>query len=122
VLMPEQIPDFILNQFSNFQNSYSKSYNKVFNRKGRLFMESLKRIEVVTQESFANIIHYIHFNAVHHKICKHITDWPHSSYHSFLSNASTVLMRDEVLNWFGGRNAFINFHEQPPEKLYRIEE
>jgi putative transposase len=111
-LPSEEIPNFILQQFGNFQNSYAKSYNKVFNRMGRLFIESVKRVEVKDEPSLLNIIHYIHFNAVHHQLCKNILQWPHSSYHSLLSTGVTLLKRNEVLDWFGGREAFIKFHEQ----------
>lgn len=37
-LTVENMPAFVLQQFGNLQNSYSKSYNKVFGRMGRLFI------------------------------------------------------------------------------------
>jgi REP element-mobilizing transposase RayT len=120
-LLQKQVPDFILQQFSNFQNSYAKSYNTVYHRKGRLFIESVKRIEISTEQSFTNIIHYIHFNAVHHKMCRQIANWPHCSYHSFLSEAPTVLMRKEILDWFGGKEAFIDFHRLSPKNFSEYE-
>ena len=57
----------------------------------------------------------VHANAVHHGFCKRIEDWPHSSYHALISNAPTLLKRTELLNWFGGAEAFIRFHKQPVE-------
>ncbi len=111
----DAMPGFILQQIGNFQNSYSKSYNKVFERMGRLFVESVKRSEIRTEVSFTKIIHYIHGNAVHHGFCKRIEEWPHSSYHALIHSAQTSLMRHEVLSWFGGREQFIQFHQQKIE-------
>jgi putative transposase len=119
-LSPDNMPDFILKQFGNFQNSYAKAYNKRYSRMGRLFIESVKRVELTKETSLLNVIHYIHFNAVHHKLCRNLAEWPHSSYHSFLSSAPTLLMRKEVLEWFGGRDSFMKFHEQElPDALFK---
>lgn len=111
----ENMPSFVLQQISNFQNSYSKSYNKVFGRMGRLFIESVKRREIVAESDYTKIIHYIHANAVHHGFCKRIEDWSHSSYQVIIHSAPTSLMRQEVLSWFGGREQFIQFHQQKVE-------
>ena len=111
----EQMPAFVLQQIGNFQNSYSKSYNKVFSRMGRLFIESVKRREIITESNYTKIIHYVHANAVHHGICKRIEDWPHSSYHALIHLAPTALLREEVLSWFGEREQFIRFHQQEVE-------
>jgi putative transposase len=104
--------EFIMEQFSNMFNSYTKSFNKAFGRKGKLFMDHSKRIEITDEASFSKIIHYIHANSVHHGYCRNIPDWTHSGYSSFLSNAKTNLLRDEVLGWFGGKEGFIRFHQQ----------
>lgn len=82
---------------------------------GRLFIESVKRREIVTESDYTKIIHYIHANAVHHGFCKRIEDWAHSSYHALIHSAPTSLMREEVLSWFGGREQFIQFHQQKVE-------
>src|SRR5678809_641805 len=40
------LSDFLMERFSNLCNSYSKSYNKVYERKGALFIDYLKRVEI----------------------------------------------------------------------------
>ena len=107
------ISEFIMERFSNMCNSYAKSFNKVYNRKGKLFMDHLKRIEISDEGSFSKIIHYIHANAVQHGYCDRISDWKHSSYLAMLSTGKTDLLRNEVLDWFGGREGYIKFHHQP---------
>jgi len=104
---------FISKQFSNFFNSYTKSFNKVYNRKGSLFQQNFKRKEVKEESYFAKIIHYIHTNPVHHGFVSNIEDWNYSSYNTLLSNKTTLLKRIETLDWFNGRDQFILYHKQP---------
>lgn len=105
--------EFLMEQFSNFFNSYAKSYNKVFNRKGKLFMDHVKRKEIEDEGYYSKLIHYIHSNPVHHGYCKTICEWPFSSYLALISSDATLLKRQEVLDWFGGKKAFEVFHQQP---------
>ena len=106
-------PDFVMQQFSNMLNSYAKSFNIKNNRKGALFMDYLRRVEVTSDAQYSATVFYIHKNAVHHGCCKAIDDWPWSSYNSFLTNARTELERKKVLDWFGGTEKFIQYHAQP---------
>jgi hypothetical protein len=38
--------------------------------------------------------------------------WPSSSYHAYLHDMPSLVCRDKLLEWFGGRDAFVNYHEQ----------
>lgn len=107
------ISDFIMERFSNFLNSYTKAFNKIYSRKGALFMDYLKRSRVEKDSDFTSFIFYTHKNAVHHGYTKRIGDWPHDAYHSLISNKPTKLLRAEVLEFFGGVDEFIKFHQQP---------
>jgi putative transposase len=60
------ISDFLMEQFSNCFNAYTKSFNKVHNRKGKLFMDHMHRKEIAGDVYFTKVIHYIHANAIHH--------------------------------------------------------
>ena len=106
-------PDFIMQCFSNFLNSYAKSYNNLYGRKGALFIDYLRRVEVKSDGQFGSTIFYIHKNPVHHGYCKNLTDWHWTSYKIFLSKAPTIILRDETLDWFGGVQQFIDYHNQP---------
>jgi putative transposase len=98
-------------QFSNLFSSYTQSYNKVFSRKGSLFIPNFKRKEIKDEAYLTQVIRYIHFNPVHHGFVKDIRDWPHSSYHSLLHSKETSLKREEVLAWFGGAKEFCKLHD-----------
>ncbi len=104
---------FIAEQFGNWCNSYTKAFNKKYNRKGKLFMDNLNRKLIDSESYFSKIVHYIHANAVQHGICDHIEKWPYSSYHELISNRETWLCRDELLGWFGALKEFKKFHDQP---------
>jgi REP element-mobilizing transposase RayT len=107
------IPDFIMERFSNFLNGYTKAFNKMYKRKGALFMDYLKRSKVDKENDFTAYVWYIHKNAVHHQLAKTVGEWQYDSYRSILSEAPTNLLRNEIIEWFGNKQAFIQFHQQP---------
>lgn len=100
-------------QFANLFSSYTQAYNKVYSRKGSLFIPNFKREEITSDNYFTNIILYIHANPVHHGFVKGIGDWPWSSYQLILNDAPTFIRREEVLAWFGNRNEYEKIHRQP---------
>lgn len=104
---------YISQQFSNFFNSYTKAYNILFNRKGSLFQPNFKRKAVHSDAYFGKLIHYIHANPVHHGFVKNLEIWPYSSYYTLLHYKKTLLKREYVLDWFYGREEFLNYHRQP---------
>jgi REP element-mobilizing transposase RayT len=108
----ELAPEFVMERFGNLLNSYTKSFNKWNNRRGGLFMDIMRRVEIVTDSDFANEIFYIHKNAVHHQYVTSISEWRWSSYNSLISSLPTSLLRDEVMDFFGGKPEFIKFHQQ----------
>ena len=81
----------ISKQFANLFSSYTQSYNKVYHRKGSLFIPNFKRKEIKDEDGFTKIIHYIHANPAHHGFVKSAKDWRWSSYHSLLSDKPTLL-------------------------------
>lgn len=104
---------FIMKQFSNWLNAYAKAFNKMYHRKGSLFIDYLKRSEAKTDSDITAFIFYIHKNAVHHGLTLHIGKWSFDSYQAIISNKPTYINRSFCINWFGGLEAFIRFHQQP---------
>jgi len=106
----EDVHQFVMQQFSNLLNGYAKAYNKRFDRKGALFLDYTKRIEIKNANYFSSLINYIHQNPVHHGFCDNLEAWDYSSYHAFLSAKKSKLKREEVLSWFGGTKKFEQYH------------
>ena len=104
---------FLMQCFSNFLNSYSKSFNKMYNRKGALFMDFMKRIKVNSDSQMGATAFYVHKNPVHHGYCKNMEDWRWSSYNSYLLKAPSQKASIELLEWFGGIEGFRKYHNQP---------
>lgn len=96
---------------SNWLNGYAKAYNKRYERRGALFLDFTKRILVDSESYFTTAVNYIHQNPVQHGFCRKPTDWLYSSYNSCLSEQTTRIKRTEILEWFGGKKAFVDFHE-----------
>jgi REP-associated tyrosine transposase len=115
----------ISRQFGHLFNSYAQAVNKMYERTGSLFEEPFRRIPVESEMHCHGVISYIHTNAQKHKFVEDFRDYPHSSYHAFLSAAPTRLKMDEVPVWFGSLDAFVKFHLEKKEfldlKKYEIE-
>jgi len=117
----ENLSGLVSQQFSNFFNSYAKAYNKMFGRNGSLFNRPFKAKSITSDSYLTNVIFYIHHNPVHHGFTKHIEDWPHCSYHAMLSEKETFLLRKDVIDWFGDKEAFIRLHKQSLQELEKQE-
>lgn len=98
-------------QFSHCFNAYTKSINKAYDRTGSLFQDRFHRIEIHDDIYFARLIHYIHFNPQKHGLTADFKTYPHSSYSTLISDVPTSLSRIKVLQWFGGKDEFIQFHK-----------
>jgi putative transposase len=109
----DSIPVFLLQQFSNFFNAYTKAFNKQLMRKGRLFIEPFNRKLVSDVGYYTKLIHYIHTNPIHHGYCNKADEWPYSSYNLILKNENKWIQHSEVLDWFGSEKEYKRFHEQP---------
>ena len=108
-------------QFSNLFNAYSKAFNKKYERTGNLFVHKFKRKEIADDIYFKTLIHYIHRNPVHHQFASDLRDWKYSSFESYCSESATRVARDEALSWFGGRTAFLDFHNKHIDEKIAID-
>lgn len=88
---------FLMQCFSNFLNSYTKAFNKVNNRKGALFIDYLRRVEIADDEQMGATAFYIHKNPVHHGCCKKMEEWKWSSYKSYLTKEPSTQASIELL-------------------------
>jgi REP element-mobilizing transposase RayT len=113
--------DFIMERFSNFLNSYAKSYNKMYHRKGSLFIDFLRRVEITTDSQLCRTSFYIHNNPVRHGICKNMMEWNWSSFQSILNQRSELIATDKILKYFGDADSFREYHLRPNiEQTYKV--
>jgi putative transposase len=105
-------------EWKRFLTSYSMAFNKQHNRTGNLFHRPFKRVLVNKESHFTQAIIYIHANAFKHGVCKNFKDYVWSSWKSITSSNFTKLCRQEVLDWFGGLERFIDAHNKLTEFYY----
>jgi putative transposase len=105
-------PDYASQKFSNFFNAYAKAINNAYGRTGSLFEHPFGRVPVTTDRQFWNVIAYIHQNPQKHKFVKDFRDWKYSSYGVILSEKHTSLKRDQVMQWFGSKQEYLDLHNE----------
>lgn len=98
--------------FSNLFNAYAKAINKAYGRRGSLFQKNFKHNHVPDDVYFMNLIYYIHFNPQKHGYVSDFKNWKWSSYQTIQSNLPTRLKRQQILEWFGGIDAFTRYHQE----------
>jgi len=108
-------------QFSHLFNSYTQSYNKYFHRRGSLFIPNFKRKKIDSESYYGTCIAYIHNNPVHHSFVRKPDEWPHSSWHSYVSPKKTNVCKKEGIDWFGNMENFLRVHREiVSEKLEKV--
>ena len=106
----QSYPSRVSLAFSNLFSTYTKAFNKAFQRTGSLFEKPFKRKLVEDDSYFTRLVVYIHRNPQKHGFIDDFRDWPYSSYKTILSDKPTHLQRLTVLDWFGGRTGFEMSH------------
>lgn len=101
----------VIQQFSNFFNSYTKSINKTYHRKGSLFTPRFKRKAINSEEYLKQVIQYVHLNPNYHDLGIDFKYYKHSSYKAILSQKPTILKRAEVLELFDDLENFKYVHQ-----------
>lgn len=107
--------------FKNFFISYAKSFNRRYKRAGSLFQYKFKRKEVKQEDYLIRLICYIHANPIAAGLCDSFERWKYSSYNALVGRRTTALSRNSVLEWFGGRENFIEIHHQSLTRLKESE-
>ena len=102
--------EIVSRQFRKFFQSYALAFNKQHNRIGTLFQTPFKRVLIDNINYFTQVVYYIHKNPQHHKLVDDFKDWNWSSYGSILSDKPSKIKREEVINWYAGKNNYEKFH------------
>ena len=95
--------------------------NKMFERKGSLFLKNFERNLIDSPEYYRNAIHYVHKNPVHHGFVQDARDWKYSSYESYFTDKISNLKREKVLEIFETRENFIEYHKKEIDNKLAIE-
>lgn len=107
--------------FNNMFIAYARAFNKATNRTGVLFETPFRRKQVVSDAHFYRLVAYIHLNPQKHGFVDDFREWNWSSYGALISEAETHLGRAEVMDWYGGQDAFAEYHQQPLDEVGIVE-
>ena len=108
---------YISKQFANLFSCYTQSFNKVNKRRGSLFLKNFRREPIENKAYFLNAVIYTHRNPVHHAFCDRYTDWSYTSFCEIKERNSQMIEVEKLLLMFGGRDSFIDLHEQSANKF-----
>lgn len=61
-------------------NSYSKAFNKMFNRTGTMFEGPFRANAITGDEYLIHVCRYVHRNPLEAHLVSDLRDWPHSNY------------------------------------------
>lgn len=104
--------------FSDFFNSYTKAFNKRYERKGNLFIRAFNRIPIETESQWQETFLYIHLNPVKHGFVDRTEDWKWSSWHGYQHpEKPSHLVRNYYLNYFDGPRHVLEMMQNKREWL-----
>ncbi|MBD3750506.1 MAG: transposase [Sphingobacteriales bacterium] len=103
----QQLSYLLSKQFSNLFSAYSQSFNKVYQRRGSLFLKNFKRKKVDSQDYLYQLILYIHLNPIKHGFTHQLYDWKWSSVHGF-----DILQTSLFKELFGTAENYTRAHEE----------
>jgi hypothetical protein len=107
-----QLNKLISQQFSNLFNSYTKSFNKYYHRRGSLFVPNFKHKEITSHDYLLQLILYIHNNPVKHGFTSVQADWKFSSFNEIVDSSETFVSKQEVISLFENTDNFMYAHHQ----------
>ena len=104
---------FLMKPISNLLNSYAKAYNKMYHRKGALFVDFIKREILDNEEDLKQTLKYIHQIPLQNRIVNQFEDWKYSSYRSYLEpEKPSKIGKTFMMSFFDHSHQFIEFHKK----------
>jgi REP element-mobilizing transposase RayT len=112
----DEIEKFLSKQFANLFSSYTQSFNKMYKRKGSLFIKNFRREPILNKKHFINTILYTHRNPIHHGFYTYYSGWGYTSYCEILEMKSEIVEVEKIIQTFDSKNQFIEMHQQNLDK------
>ena len=81
---------------SNLENSYSRYYNLLNNRRGPLWQSRFRAVLIKDDETLLHVHRYIHLNPTTAGLVERPEDWPWSSYSYFVTDIDAFSVHKEI--------------------------
>jgi len=75
---------------NTIEDSYTRYFNTKFHRKGPLWQNSFKSVEIKSNEQLIHVSRYIHLNPTTNKLVDCPEDWIFSSYKDFINDKNIL--------------------------------
>jgi len=114
------------NSFSKFigdlENSFTRYFNIKFDRKGPLWQNSFKAVEIRSNEQLLHVSRYIHLNPTTSRLVERPEDWIFSSYKDFITDKKLLndFMKEISINDITDYKKFVENNIEYQRDLKRI--
>jgi putative transposase len=105
-----EIGKIVVNQLKRMFITYAMAINNQENRVGNLFDPKYKRLLIENQDYLEYAIFYTHFNPEKHGIVDDFRKYKYCSYSAVAGIGKTSMAREFVFELYGGKEAFLNYH------------
>jgi putative transposase len=103
------INNSISKYINDLENSYSRYFNVLHDRKGPLWQNPYKFVHIKSEEQFLHVLRYIHLNPTSSSLVKKPEDWYYSSYKKYISYQTLLIDTKEIS--INNLPSFVSFHE-----------
>ena len=117
VVSDKEIEKYLSKQFANLFSSYTQSFNKVYHRKGSLFVKNFKREQLSDKTHFLNAIVYTHRNPIHHGFCDAYDSWEFSSYDDTVNGNGDLTVIEKLMKITEGIENFKMLHQHSLDRF-----
>ncbi len=105
----EDVNGSIYKPFALLFNAYTKGYNLMNGKDGRLFQFKLKRIEIRRESYMLDMVRYINQNVKKHQITENFSHYRFSSFRATVTLNESMICKDYLIRQFGGRENLIRY-------------
>lgn len=105
-----EIGKLVVKQLKRMFITYAMAINNQENRVGNLFDPKYKRLLIDNQDYLEYVIFYTHFNPEKHGIANNFRAYKFSSFRAINGTGKTSIARELVHEIYGGKEAFLNYH------------
>ena len=107
----DQIGRVVSEQLRRLFISYSQAIKKQESIDGNLFCRPFKRLLIDHEEYVRYLTFYIHHNPVKHQLSEDFRNYRYSSWEALSGNKNTNIDKEHLFDFFGGKKAFLEYHQ-----------
>lgn len=88
--------EFFSKYINNVESSYTRYYNKLYNRKGPLWQSRFRAVHISDNSTLLHVHRYIHLNPTTAILVQKPEDWKWSSYSSYINDKFVLVINKEI--------------------------